>query len=203
MDNRTYGYCRISDKDQNESRQIKAMIEAGVDERFILLDKQSGKDFDRPQYQILRNALREGDLLVINSIDRLGRNYKEIIKEWKFITQEIKTDIKVLDMSMLDTTLHKDLLGEFISDLILQVLAYVAEQERVNIKSRQADGILVAKLQGKHLGRPKATVPEGFNGVYVRWKKGQVTAKKAMQELNLKTTTFYKLVKQHEAKEQH
>ncbi|KGK89060.1 resolvase [Desulfosporosinus sp. HMP52] len=196
--NRIYGYCRVSDKDQNEARQIKALTEAGVDERFILLDKQSGKDFDRPQYQILKNALREGDLLIIKSIDRLGRNYKEIIKEWQYITQEIKADIKVLDMSMLDTTLHKDLLGTFISDLILQVLAYVAEQERANIKTRQAEGILVAKLQGKHLGRPKATFPEGFNEVYVRWKSEEITAKKAMQELNLKTTTFYKLVNQHE-----
>ena len=198
MTNRIYGYCRVSDKDQNESRQIKAVTEAGVDERFILLDKQSGKDFDRPQYKILKNALREGDLLIIKSIDRLGRNYREIIKEWQDITQDIKADIKVLDMSMLDTTLHKDLLGTFISDLILQVLAHVAEQERVNIKTRQAEGILVAKLQGKHLGRPKATFPEGFNEVYVRWKKEEITAKRAMQELNLRTTTFYKLVKQHE-----
>jgi DNA invertase Pin-like site-specific DNA recombinase len=202
MTNRTYGYCRVSDKDQNESRQVKAMTEAGVDERFILLDKQSGKDFNRPQYQILKNALREGDLLILKSIDRLGRNYKEIIKEWQYITQELKADIKVLDMSMLDTRLHKDLLGTFISDLILQVLAYVAEQERANIKQRQAEGILVAKLQGKHLGRPKASFPEGFNEVYTRWKDEQITAKKAMQELNLKTTTFYKLVNQYEAQKQ-
>lgn len=200
MTNRTYGYCRISDKDQNESRQIKAMIDTGVDERFILLDKQSGKDFNRPQYQILKNALRQGDLLIIKSIDRLGRNYKEIIKEWQEITQEIKADIKVLDMSMLDTTLHKDLLGTFISDLILQVLAYVAEQERANIKQRQAEGIAVAKAQGKHLGRPRAGYPEDFNEVYSRWKGNQITAKRAMQELKLKTTTFYKLVKQYEEK---
>ena len=198
MTKRTYGYCRISDKDQNESRQIKAIVEEGVDERYILTDKQSGKDFNRPKYKILKEALREGDLLIIKSIDRLGRNYKEIINEWQYITQEIKADIKVLDMSMLDTTLHKDLLGTFISDLILQVLAYVAEQERANIKSRQAEGIAVAKLQGKHLGRPKATFPEGFEEVYSRWKDKQITAKKAMQQLNLKTTTFYKLVNQYE-----
>ena len=196
--NRTYGYCRISDRDQNEARQIRAMIDAGVDERFILLDKQSGKDFNRPQYQILKNALRQGDLLIIKSIDRLGRNYKEIIKEWQEITQEVKADIKVLDMSMLDTTLHKDLLGTFISDLILQVLAYVSEQERINIKQRQAEGIAISKAQGKHLGRPSATYPEEFNEVYARWKGNQITAKKAMAELNLKTTTFYKLVKQYE-----
>ena len=201
MTNRIYGYCRISDKDQNEARQIKAMIDAGVDERFILVDKQSGKDFNRPQYQILKNALREGDLLIVKSIDRLGRNYKEIIKEWQNITQEIKADIKVLDMTMLDTTLHKDLLGTFISDLILQVLAYVAEQERVNIKQRQAEGIAVAQAQGKHLGRPKAEYPESFEKLYSSWKAEDITAKKAMQELSLKPTTFYKLVKLYESRE--
>ncbi|MBK5262460.1 MAG: recombinase family protein [Peptostreptococcaceae bacterium] len=196
--NRMYGYCRISDKDQNEARQVKAMADAGVDTRYIIIDKQSGKDFNRPQYQMLKNALREGDLLVVKSIDRLGRNYKEIIKEWQFITQEIKTDIKVLDMELLDTTLHKDLLGTFISDLILQVLAYVAQQERDNIKIRQAEGILIAKAQGKHLGRPKAIMPERFEEVYKKWKTEQITAKKAMEELNLKRTTFYEFVKQIE-----
>lgn len=200
MANRIYGYCRISDKDQNEARQIKAMQEAGVDERFILIDKQSGKDFNRPQYQILKNALREGDLLVIKSIDRLGRNYKEIMKEWQAITQDIGADIKVLDMALLDTTLHKDLLGTFISDLILQVLAYVAQQERDNIKQRQAEGIAIAKAQGKHLGRPRAEYPEGFEVVYREWKDEKITAKKAMEQLNLKTTTFYKLVKQYESR---
>lgn len=195
MNNRIYGYCRISDKDQNEARQIAALIENGVDDRFIFIDKQSGKDFNRPQYMILKNALREGDLLIIKSIDRLGRNYKEIIKEWQFITQEIKSDIKVLDMSMLDTTLHKDLLGTFISDLILQVLAYVAEQERSNIKQRQAEGIAIAKAQGKDLGRPKVSIPENFDAVCSRWHSNQITAKAAMCELGLKRTTFYKLVK--------
>lgn len=196
--NRVYGYCRISDKDQNEARQIKAMEDAGVDERYILVDKQSGKNFDRPQYQMLKNALREGDTLIIKSIDRLGRNYKEIIKEWQYITQEIKADIRVLDMNLLDTTLHKDLLGTFISDLILQVLAYVAEQERENIKTRQAEGIAIAKAQGKHLGRPNAVMPRRFEEVYNQWKNGLITAKKAMEELNLKRTTFYALVKKYE-----
>lgn len=201
MTSRTYGYCRISDSDQNEARQIQAMQDAGVDERFILVDKQSGKDFKRPQYQILKNALREGDLLIIKSIDRLGRNYKEIMKEWQTITQEIKADIRVLDMALLDTTLHKDLLGSFISDLILQVLAYVAQQERENIKQRQAEGIAIAKTQGKHLGRPKADFPKDFVVVYKEWKEGNITAKKAMTNLGLKTTTFYKLVKQYESRE--
>lgn len=200
MTNRIYGYCRISDKDQNEARQIKAMQDAGVDERFVLVDKQSGKDFNRAQYQILKNALREGDLLIIKSIDRLGRNYKEILREWQEITQDIKADIKVLDMNLLDTTLHKDLLGTFISDLILQVLAYVAQQERDNIKQRQAEGIAIAKTQGKHLGRPRAEYPGGFETVYNEWKNGKITAKKAMNDLGLKTTTFYKLVKQYECR---
>lgn len=131
---RKYGYIRVSDKDQNEARQILSLKEAGIDEAFILIDKKSGRDFERPQYQLLKKALREGDLLVMSSIDRLGRNYKEVINEWKYITQELNADIKILDMSLLDTTLHKDLLGTFISDLILQVLAYVAEQGRVNIR---------------------------------------------------------------------
>lgn len=201
MTSRIYGYCRISDADQNEARQIQAMQEAGVDERFILIDKQSGKDFNRPQYQILKNALREGDLLIIKSIDRLGRNYKEIMKEWQTITQKIKADIRVLDMALLDTTLHKDLLGTFISDLILQVLAYVAQQERENIKQRQAEGIAIAKAKGKHLGRPKAEIPKDFEVVYKDWKDGNITGKKAMTKLGLKTTTFYKLVKQYESRE--
>ena len=201
MANRTYGYIRVSDADQNEARQLKAMLEAGVDERYTLVDKQSGKDFNRPQYQILKNALREGDLLIIKSIDRLGRNYKEIMKEWQAITQDIKADIKVLDMALLDTTLHKDLLGTFISDLILQVLAYVAQQERDNIKQRQSEGIAIAKAQGKHLGRPRAEYPGGFEEVYKEWKSGGITAKKAMSELGLKTTTYYKLVKQYESRD--
>ena len=142
-----------------------SLKEAGIDEAFILIDKQSGKDFERPQYQLLKKALREGDLLVTSSIDRLGRNYKEIINEWKYIIQELKADIKVLDMSLLDTTLHKDLLGTFISDLILQVLAYVAEQERDNIRKRQKEGIAAARIQGKHLGRPKTKIPEDFKVV--------------------------------------
>lgn len=198
MSNRIYAYCRISDKEQNEARQVKAMVEAGVDERYILIDKQSGKDFNRPQYHILKNALREGDLLLIKSIDRLGRNYKEIVKEWQEITQSIKADIKVLDMPLLDTTLHKDLLGTFISDLILQVLAYVAEQERLYIKQRQAEGIAIAKAEGKHIGRPRADYPNNFEQVYKDWKGKKITAKLAMKQLDMKPTTFYKLVKQYE-----
>ncbi|HRC81771.1 MAG TPA: recombinase family protein [Sedimentibacter sp.] len=196
---RKYGYIRVSDKDQNEARQIDAMTEAGVDEAFILIDKISGKDFERPNYKLLKKVLREGDLLVVESIDRLGRNYREILEEWKCITQKLKVDIKVLDMPLLDTSLHKDLLGEFISNLILQVLAYVAEQERLNIKKRQAEGIAAAKKRGKHLGRPKVEIPENFKEVYEKWNNKEITARAAMKELNLKPTTFYNMVKNYKA----
>jgi DNA invertase Pin-like site-specific DNA recombinase len=193
--NRTYGYARVSTQGQNLGRQIEALKEYGVDERFIFTDKESGKDFNRTQYQILKHALREGDLLIVKSLDRIGRNYREILKEWQDITHEIGTDIKILDMPLLDTTLHKDLLGSFISDLILQVLAYVAEQERLMTHERQAQGIAVAKTKGVHFGRPPVQYPENWNFVYQRWISKQITAKKAMQELNLKPTSFYKLAK--------
>jgi DNA invertase Pin-like site-specific DNA recombinase len=197
--NIVFGYARISDSSQNEARQMVALREAGVDERHIYLDKQSGKNFNRPQYQILKNNLREGDLLIVQSIDRLGRNYKDILNEWKDITQGIRADIKVLDMNMLDTTLHKDLLGTFISDLILQVLAYVAQQERESIKSRQAEGISCAMQEGVRFGRPKVNKPVNFAPVYESWKNEEITAKKAMDELGLKRTTFYELVKEEAA----
>lgn len=193
---KSYGYVRVSDKDQNEARQLEAMNKAGIDSKYIFIDKQSGKDFDRPQYQFIKKVLDKGDLLIIKSIDRLGRNYKEIIKEWKEITQDIGADIKVIDMELLDTTKHKDLLGTFISDLILQVLAYVAEQERQNIKQRQGEGIAVAKAQGKHLGRPTAKHPENWQQVYTDWKQGNITANKAMEKLKMTRTTFYKLAGQ-------
>jgi len=198
--NRVYGYIRISSKDQNIIRQMEALINAGVEERYIFIDKQSGKDFNRPQWLVLKNALREGDLLIIKSIDRLGRNYKEIISEWQEITEKIKTDVKILDMPLLDTTYKKDLLGNFISNLILQVLSYVAQQERDFIKKRQEEGIRAAQKQGKHLGRPKAVYPENWHEVYNDWKDNKITAKKAMELLKLKTTTFYKLVKKYEYK---
>ena len=148
-----YGYARVSSSDQNEQRQVKALLDYGIDERNIFIDKKSGKDFDREQYQLLKQILKrtKNNLLVIKSIDRLGRNYKEVQKEWQELTQY--TDIKVLDMELLDTRLHKDLLGNFISDLVLQVLSFVAEQERTNIKERQAQGIAIAKAQGKYKGR--------------------------------------------------
>lgn len=196
--NRVYGYARVSSGGQKEDRQIIDLLNAGVEDRFIFTDSVSGKDFNRPQWLVMKNGLRKGDLLIVKSIDRLGRNYKEIIKEWQDITENIKADIKVLDMPLLDTTLHKDLLGTFISDLILQVLSYVAQQERDFIKKRQAEGIKIAKEKGQHLGRPKAEYPDNWKEVYTTWKDKQITAKKAMEQLELKTTTFYKLVNQYE-----
>ena len=192
---RVYGYARVSHKEQNEERQIRALLEDGVEERFIFVDKESGKDFNRSQYQVLKMALRENDILVIKSIDRLGRNYQMIINEWRDITVNVKADIRVLDMPMLDTTKHKDLLGTFISDLILQVLSYVAEQERTFIKQRQKEGIAVAKDKGIKFGRPKIEKPSNFEEVVNRWQSKEITARKAMQELNLKPNVFYKMVK--------
>ncbi len=193
--NKAFGYARVSSKEQNEERQVKALLENGIEEQYIFVDKESGKDFNRTQYQLLKMALRESDLLVIKSIDRLGRNYQMIINEWRDITVNIKADVRVLDMPMLDTTKHKDLLGTFISDLILQVLSFVAEQERSFIKQRQKEGIAISKNKGTKFGRPKIEKPHNFDYVVSRWKKKEVTARKAMQELNLKPNVFYKLVK--------
>lgn len=192
-----YGYIRVSSKDQNEDRQLKSMLEYGITKERIFLDKQSGKDFERAEYQTLKRMLKDSpnSLLIIHSIDRLGRNYKEIIKEWQELTTECKADIKVLDMPLLDTTQYKDLLGTFISDLILQVLSFVAEQERGNIRKRQEEGIAVAKAEGKHLGRPRAEMTEEFIAEFKRWKNGEITATQAMINANMKRNTFYKLAK--------
>ena len=192
---KTFAYCRVSSTDQNEDRQVEAMLELGINERDIFVDKCSGKDFDRPQYQALKLQLREGDLLVIKSIDRLGRNYKQICEEWREIVRDIKANIKVVDMPILDTTRTDGLLGEVISDIVLQLLGYVAEQERAFIKQRQAEGIKLAKEKGKRLGKPPIQYPENWQEVYTIWKSGSITAREAMKRLNLKPTSFYKLAK--------
>ena len=167
-----YGYARVSSKEQNLERQIKELKGAGVEERNILMDKQSGKDFNRKSYNLLVGTdttaplLREGDVLTVYSIDRLGRNYTEIMKQWQYITQEIKADIRVLDMPLLDTRNNGDSLdSRFVADLVLQILSYVAQKERENIKVRQSQGIAVAKEQGKHLGRPAAEFPDNWEAV--------------------------------------
>ena len=194
---KTFAYCRVSSTDQNEDRQVEAMLELGINERDIFVDKCSGKNFDRPQYQALKLQLREGDVLVIKSIDRLGRNYKQICEEWREIVRDIKANIKVVDMPILDTTRTDGLIGEVISDIVLQLLGYVAEQERAFIKQRQAEGIKLAREKGKRLGKPPIQYPENWQDVYLVWKSGSITAREAMKRLNLKPTSFYKLAKNY------
>lgn len=196
MNTKQFGYARVSTKDQNLDRQIKELLEQGINEREIYADKQSGKDFNRPKYQALKNVLREGDTLIIKSIDRLGRNYNEILNEWKEITKDIKANIKVLDMPLLDTTQNPETLtGTFVADLVLQILSYVAQTERDFNKKRQAEGIAIAKEKGKHLGRPKAEKPDNWNEVIKQWENGEITAVKAMELTGTTKSTFYKLVK--------
>lgn len=195
MKNKIFGYARVSSKEQNEKRQLEAFKEFNIDERDVYIDKQSGKDFNRNQYNILKNVLRENDVLVIKSIDRLGRNYNMIIDEWKDIIKNIKADIVVIDMPLLDTRKNKDLLGTFISDLILQILSYVAEQERTFIKQRQKEGIASAKSNGVKFGRPKIEKPDNFDIVVSQWKNKEIKTKEALELLDLKSNTFYTMVK--------
>lgn len=194
MKSKIFGYARVSSKEQNEERQLVAFKEYGIDERDIYIDKQSGKDFNRENYITLKYILRENDLLVIKSIDRLGRNYNMIIDEWKDITKNIKADIVVIDMPLLDTRKNKDLLGTFISDLVLQILSYVAEQERTFIKQRQKEGITNAKNNGVKFGRPRIEKPQNFDVVVNRWKNKEIKSKEAMELLGLKPNTFYNMV---------
>ena len=198
MDVRKFGYIRVSSKDQNEGRQFEIMKEKGIDERDIFIDKQSGKDFNRDQYQLLKRIMRKGDVLYIHSLDRFGRNKEMILEEWNDITKNIQADIVVLDMPLLDTTQYKDSLGTLIADLVLQILSWMAQEERDKIRTRQREGIDLALKNGTVFGRPKAQVTEEFKEVYDRWKSGEITAVKAMEELDIKKTTFYKLVKEHE-----
>ena len=195
MKSKVFGYGRVSSKDQNIERQLLAFKEYKIDERDIYIDKQSGKDFDRSNYNVLKNVLRENDLLVIKSIDRLGRNYNMIIEEWKDITKNIKADIVVIDMPLLDTRNNKDLLGTFISDLVLQILSYVAEQERSFIKQRQKEGIENAKNKGIKFGRPRIEKPSNFDMVINKWKNKELKSKEAMEILGLKPNSFYNLLK--------
>ena len=195
MNNKVFGYARVSSKEQNEERQINAFKVFNIDERDIYVDKQSGKDFNRENYLILKHILRENDLLVIKSIDRLARNYNMIIEEWKDITKNIKADIVVIDMPLLDTRNNKDLLGTFISDLVLQILSYVAEQERSFIKLRQKEGIENALKKGVKFGRPKIEKPSNYDEVMSKWKDKKIKSKEAMELLGLKNNTFYNLIK--------
>ncbi len=202
MASKIFAYIRASSKDQNVARQLEALKEFNIDERDIYIDKQSGKDFNREQYQILKKALRENDILVIKSIDRLGRNYNMILEEWRDITQNIKADIKVLDMPILDTSKNKDLLGSVINDIILALLSYVAEQERTYIRSRQREGIDLYLKTGKtktgnRMGRPTLPLPTNWSEVYEKWNNKKITAKKAMELLGgIKPNKFYAWVKE-------
>ena len=185
-----YGYVRVSSKDQNEDRQMIALREVGVPEKNIFVDKQSGKDFNRPKYKRLLKRLKKDDLLYIKSIDRLGRNYEEIQNQWRILTKDKKVDIVVLDMPLLDTRRGKDLVGTFLSDIVLQVLSFVAENERSNIRQRQAEGIAAAKARGVRFGRPPATLPENFHQVYQQWKSGKITGLEAARMCDMPMSTF-------------
>lgn len=186
-----YGYIRVSSKDQKENRQQIALKVVGVELRNIYIDKQSGKDFNRPQYKKMLRKLKKDDLLYIKSIDRLGRNYEEILQQWRILTKEKGVDIVVLDMPLLDTRRGKDLMGTFLSDIVLQVLSFVAENERTNIKQRQAEGIAAAKAQGIKFGRPPLPLPDNFYEVHKAWRSKKITLKQAAEACNMPIGTFY------------
>ena len=196
--NKVYGYVRVSSRDQNEDRQMAAMKDKDVPKENIFLDKQSGKDFERPQYKRLINQLREDDLLYIKSIDRLGRNYEEIIEQWRIISKVKKADIVVMDMPLLDTRKGKDLMGTFLSDIVLQVLSFVAENERGNIRQRQAEGIAAAKARGVKFGRPPKRLPENFYEVCQRWTAGKLTNAQAAKECGRAISSFRYRVKAYQ-----
>ena len=186
-----YGYVRVSTREQNEDRQIMALNEKKVPKKNIYIDKQSGKDFQRPMYHRMLKKLRRDDLIYVKSIDRLGRNYEEILEQWRILTKEKKVDIVVLDMELLDTRRGKDLMGTFLSDIVLQVLSFVAQNERENIRQRQREGIEAAKLRGVRFGRPLRKVPDNFEQVCYRWKCGEIIGKEAAQLCDMPLTTFY------------
>ena len=186
-----YGYIRVSSKDQKEDRQQIALKEVGVELQNIYVDKQSGKDFNRPQYKKMLRKLKKDDLLYIKSIDRLGRNYEEILHQWRILTKEKGVDIVVLDMPLLDTRRGKDLMGTFLSDIVLQVLSFVAENERTNIKQRQAEGIAAAKAQGIKFGRPPLPLPDNFYEVHKAWRSKKITLKQAAEACSMPVGTFY------------
>ena len=187
----TYGYIRVSSRDQSEDRQLIALKEAGVSEQNIYLDKQSGKDFNRPQYKQLLQKLKKNDLLYIKSIDRIGRNYEEILQQWRTLTKQKGIDIVVLDMPLLDTRRGRDLMGTFLSDSVLQILSFVAENERTNIRQRQAEGIAAAKAKGVRFGRPPLPLPDNFYEIHKAWRARKITLKEAAQACHMPVGTFY------------
>lgn len=192
-----YGYMRVSTLEQNIQRQKVELLRWGIAEKNIFCDKLSGKDFNRPEYQRLKRKLKEGDVLVIKSIDRLGRNYDDIQEEWREIVKNKKADIVILDMPILDTRINKDLIGTLISDIVLQLLSYVAQSERENIKQRQAEGIALAKAQGKHLGRFPTPIPEEFYPIYEKWQQRIYTLETASKELGVTVSQFRTMIKKY------
>ncbi|MCI9103977.1 MAG: recombinase family protein [Lachnospiraceae bacterium] len=196
-----YGYLRVSTKEQNEDRQMLALHKVQVPEQNIYMDKQSGKDFNRPMYRQLVGRLQQDDLLYIKSIDRLGRNYEEILEQWRFLTKDKKVDIVVLDMPLLDTRRGKDLLGTFLSDIVLQVLSFVAENERKNIRQRQREGIEAAKLRGVQFGRPQKPLPENFIQIYELWLLGEIGGNEAARRCNMPLSSFYRKASQRRGEE--
>lgn len=194
---RTYGYARVSTKDQNEARQLIALHDFGIDDKYIFTDKQSGKDFNRPQYAKLVHKLKKGDTLVVKSIDRLGRNYDEIIEQWRIITKERQVAIVVLDMPLLDTRQGRDLTGTLIADIVLQLLSYVAQTEREAIKARQAEGIAAAKARGVTFGPKPMAKPDGFSDCLLLWQEKRISAREAARRLGVAHKTFLKWAKQH------
>lgn len=190
-----YGYIRVSSRDQNEDRQVIALSKCEIPEKNIYMDKQSGKDFNRPAYKRLMRKMRPGDLLVVKSIDRLGRNYNEILEQWRAITKEKGADIRVLDMPLLDTRQSADLTGTLIADIVLQLLSYVAQTERENIRQRQAEGIAAAKARGVRFGRPCTPQPAEFGEIHKRWRDREITSREAAKLLHTSQTTFLKWAK--------
>ena len=199
MENKIYGYVRVSSQEQNEDRQLIAMAEAGVARVNIFIDKQSGKDFERPNYKRLMKRLRPGDTLIIKSIDRLGRNYEEIQNQWRIITKEKKVDIVVIDMPLLDTRRDKNLLGTFISDLVLQLLSFISENERTTIRQRQAEGIAAAKKRGVRFGRPTKEAPPDFDELIAKWQKKEMPLDEILRQYGMSESTFYRRLRERKA----
>lgn len=192
----TYGYIRVSSTDQNEDRQLDALRRVTIPQRNIYMDKQSGKDFNRPQYKRLVRRMRRGDLLYIHSIDRLGRNYAEIQRQWRILTQDVGVDICVLDMPLLDTRNGKDLMGTFIADLVLQILSFVAQNERENIRKRQEEGIAAAKARGVQFGRPSLPPPEGFETLVAAWERKELPLRQLLEQCSMSEATFYRRLRE-------
>ena len=194
---KTYGYARVSGADQNEARQLTAFQELGIPPECIFTDKQSGKDFNRPQYRRLVKKLRPGDLLYVLSIDRLGRDYEEIGRQWRILTKETGADICVLDMPLLDTRTGKDLMGTFIADLVLQILSFAAQNERESIRKRQAEGIAAAKARGVKFGRPKKQAPERFGELVEKWERKELSFKEVLSMCAVSEATFYRRLREY------